>query len=65
MFDGARPKVLPPNEVSTALPAPARRLLIEAMAIEPAKPHATSLERSRALDHAIERVKQSYPQFFK
>lgn len=46
----------PPLPLSTTLPGPARQLLIKAA--------AEKAHRAKAIDHAIEKVKQMYPLYF-
>lgn len=59
------PQPLTRDQVSTLLPPKARTLLVAAAGVDPSKGRGESVERTRALDYAIERVKQDYPLHFK
>lgn len=65
MFNSTTPFPIVKDQVCTILPPKARELLIVAAGVEPSRARGESVERTRALDYAIKRVKQTYPQFFK
>lgn len=65
MFKATAPFSLLTTQVSLLLPSQARELLIAAAAVDPSKGRGESMERRSALDHAITRVKRTYPKFFK
>jgi hypothetical protein len=58
-------KPLPETEVCQLLPPPARRLLQDAVKVDPYHPAGTSMKRTLALQSAIAQVRLYYPRFFK
>lgn len=52
------------HEISKALPAEARRRLIEAAKVSPEAPPGCSFERMRAVDSAVAWCRNTYPNFF-
>lgn len=58
-------RILLRTQVSTLLPREARAALREASEVESHMPRGSSVERVRAVDEAIARVRRAYPEYFR